>query len=205
VPLGFYSQSHGAVAFGFFHIETHLLLLQDRVFWCRDFCELVTDLARTKADSIFAARLAGWRMAGAKALGDLQGAIAGRRYVGFIGELYRRWPFPEDPGGFRQKPDGLAPPEEVAALAGRYGRPEQWEVSADPGRRELAIDSVVFDLQSAQALIDYVWRGGMPGWQRGRRPDYLLSAADTWRQSDNPFLQGMTLTPDKRGAMPVHP
>lgn len=199
MPLGFRSINRGVVAFGFFHIETHLMLLEDHVFWCRDFCELFTDLARTEAQSKFTARLPGWRMSAPGALGDLHGAIAGRSHTGLIGELYCRWPFPQDPAGFRQKPVGAAPPQEAAALADEYGQATSWEVSADPQAGELVIDDFRFDAPGARALAGYVWRGGMPGWQEGRRPDYLWSAAEIWRGSDNSFLSGMPLDPDDLG------
>ncbi len=199
MPLGFQSLSHGVVAFGFFNIETDLLLLDRQVFWCRDFCELASDLARTAPDRLFQAQLRAWAMPGPAELGDLHGAIAGVAHHGLIGELYRRWPFPADPAGFRQKPAGAAPRQEVQALVERFGQPRKLEVWADPERDEMALGELRFSPDGVRALLDYVWRGGMPGWLDGQRPDYLWEAAAAWRESRNPFVAGLGLDPRQVG------
>jgi hypothetical protein len=49
-PLLFESVSHCGLAFGFFNIETDMLLLDDYFFCASDFCRHVTDLARQHAD-----------------------------------------------------------------------------------------------------------------------------------------------------------
>jgi hypothetical protein len=41
MPLDFESLSHGTVAFGFFNIESDLLLLERSFFFASEFCELV--------------------------------------------------------------------------------------------------------------------------------------------------------------------
>jgi len=37
-------------------------------------------------------------------IGNLSGAIYGYEFTGFIGEVYKLFPFPESPSGFKQKP-----------------------------------------------------------------------------------------------------
>ena len=39
-------------------------------------------------------------------VGDLMGAIHGIRLVGFIGDTYKRFPFPAARADFKQNPDG---------------------------------------------------------------------------------------------------
>jgi hypothetical protein len=196
MPLAFQSLNRGTVAFGFFHIETDLVLLERRVFWCRQLCELFSDLAATGPDRELWARLPGWEPA---KLGDLHGAIAGVSHAGLIGELYRRWPFPADPAGFRQRAAGAAPREEVEAILAAHGRPVEWEVVAPRGGEALEVDGTAFDAAGVRALAAYVWRGGMPGWQEGRRPDYLWEAAEAWRAAANPLLAGLELHPGELG------
>jgi hypothetical protein len=196
MPLAFQSLNRGTVAFGFFHIETDLVLLERRVFWCRQLCELFSDLAATGPDREMWARLPGWEPA---ELGDLHGAIAGVSHAGLIGELYRRWPFPADPAGFRQKAAGAADRGEVAALLDRHGRRAEWEVIARRKGARLELDGTAFDPPGAKALAVYLWRGGMPGWQEGRRPDYLWEAAEAWRAAANPLLAGLELRPGELG------
>ena len=45
MPLAFESLSHGTVAFGFFNIESDMLLLDRYFFFAGDFCDCVTALA----------------------------------------------------------------------------------------------------------------------------------------------------------------
>lgn len=98
MPLAFQSISHGEIAFGFFNIETDCLLLDRLFFFCDDFCAAVDELRREGK-----AKLDGFTFDSREKIGDLLGAINGVRFTGFLGELYRRWPFPQDPEGFRQK------------------------------------------------------------------------------------------------------
>ncbi|MCA1793126.1 MAG: hypothetical protein LC660_04495 [Desulfobacteraceae bacterium] len=45
MPLSFDSASHGPAAFGFFNIESDMLLLERFFFFCDDFCTWITSLA----------------------------------------------------------------------------------------------------------------------------------------------------------------
>lgn len=199
MPLGFNSLNHGVIAFGFFNIETDLLLMQNRVFWCRDFCALFTDLGATEAHKIFQARLPAWIIQNQEDLGDLHGSIAGRTHYGLIGELYRRWPFPSDPAGFRQKPAGAATKAEVLEILERFGQQAELEIRAEASQDLCDLGGISFNGDGTRALANYVWRGGMPGWQDGQRPDYLWEAAADWRGAVNPLLAGMALDPNEVG------
>jgi hypothetical protein len=195
MPLGFHSLSHGLIAFGFFNIETDLLLMHQHVYWCRDFCELISDLAKTQPDRLFQARLKSWFIYDPADLGDLHGSIAGRTHYGLIGEIYRRWPFPEDMADFNQKPAGAAPKVEVMEIVERFGQARELEVSADAEKALLSLGEYQFNPNGSRALGDYVWRGGMPGWLGGERPDYLWEAAAGWREAVSPFVAGLPLDP----------
>ncbi len=195
MPLAFDSLNHGSVAFGFFHIETQMLILETRLFWAREFCGLMRRLARDGRPGRGEA-LPGW-VVESSSLGDLHGAIAGTRLHGFFGALYRRWPFPDSPEAFRQQPVGLAPPDEVEAELLRWGRARDLAVGF--GRDGLDLDGVRFSPAQASALVDYVWRGGMPGWAGGRRPGYVLEMANDLAERPSPLLPGLSFDPGRLG------
>jgi hypothetical protein len=199
VPLAFSSPTHGTIAFGFFHIETPMLLLQNHFFWARDFMEVMRDLAATQAHKWFQAELPAFVIDRPQDLGDLHGAIAGRARHGFLGALYARWPFPARPEEFRQKPRGAAPRREVLELIRRFGRPQTLPVEARPEEGLCYLGEIAFDPPGLRALVDYVWRGGMPGWEDGQRPDWLWEAAEVIRHSDSPWLGGLRLDPAEVG------
>jgi hypothetical protein len=179
MPLAFESRSHSTVAFGFFQIESHMLLLQDVFFFADDFCAAVESLAAKDS-----AALAGWRVPDRTAVGDLHGAMAGRDLGGFIGATYQRWPFPTNPSDFRQNPDGHQTRELVTPLADRFGNPESFELRWDPGAATVSLAEYVFGAGNFRRLLDYVARGGYPRWTDDRQPDYvqrmLASAANLW-------------------------
>lgn len=185
MPLAFESRSHGTVAFGFFQIESHMLLLNELFFFADDFCAAVETLAdQGKAELPGEAELAGWRIEGRVALGDLHGAIAGQILSGFIGATYARWPFPAAPEDFRQNPEGHQTRAEVAALVEPYGQAEVLTLRWDRTDDELAVDAYVFDAPGFRRLLDYVARGGHPCWTDHRQPDYvehmLARVANLW-------------------------
>lgn len=179
MPLAFESLSHATVAFGFFQIESHMLLLQDAFFFADDFCAAVDSLA---ADTT--APLAAWRIVDRANLGDLHGAIAGRDHRGFIGATYQRWPFPSTPELFRQNPDGHHTRDLVTSLAERFGRGEILELRWDRHAATVAVAEYVFATSDFRRLLDYVGRGGHPRWTDDRQPDYvqrtLARVANVW-------------------------
>lgn len=134
MPLGFPSLSHGTVAFGFFNIETDLLLL-DRYFLFADlFCVHISRLAGTAGEAVEEE----WdvhRISDRARIGDLMGAIHGVRYLGFIGEVYRRFPFPKDEAEFKQRPEGWRNRPVVEGILPSYAEGVRVPVSAEPGPR----------------------------------------------------------------------
>ena len=45
MPLSFKSENYGNIAFGFFNIESDMLLLENYFFFADDFCNLICNLA----------------------------------------------------------------------------------------------------------------------------------------------------------------
>jgi len=181
MPLAFRSASHGTVAFGFFHIETDLLLLERLLFFADDFCRAATVLRVPGADPAPRTSLAGWCIPDPRRLGDLHGAIAGRARWGFLGALYARWPFPRDPAAFRQQPEGFRNRAAAAELAARFGEPRSIPAAFDPIRRTLELGEYVFAAAEFDRMIAYVDRGGWPRWRDEVRPPYVAAMMSALR------------------------
>ena len=162
MPLAFDSTSHGSVAFGFFNIATHLLLLEELFFFADRFCRAVVDRRPAVA-------LEGWRVAD---VGDLHGAIAGVDLSGFIGATYRAFPFPARREDFRQQPDGDKNEAQVRKLIEPFGAPTNiWLRRREAGG--VAIGEYEFSAAGLAELIAYVVRGGMPRWRDDAPPAYV--------------------------------
>lgn len=168
MPLGFESTSHGSIAFGFFNIESDMLLLDPLFFFADDFCTAVE-----QAGEHGRAEIDGYRIDARDKIGDLHGAIAGRVFTGFIGSTYRVWPFPESPDDFKQNPDGFQTQDQVRALIGEFGQSETLPLVHDQAGEEVGIAEYKFSWPQFADLIAYVDRGGHPRWKDERRPDYV--------------------------------
>ena len=180
MPLAFPSQSHGEIAFGFFNIETDMLLLGSLFFFADDFCSAVLAL-----DGQDVAELPGWRIDDPVAVGSLHGAIAGRDLSGFLGATYALWPFPSAPEGFKQCPDGARHRADTEAMIGRFGRAE---VVSLRRQGEVWIGEYEFTPPAFAALLAYVDRGGYPRWRDERRPAYVDSMLERLRAADSSLL-----------------
>jgi hypothetical protein len=185
MPLAFPSLSHGTVAFGFYNVETDGLLLERLFFFCTDFCGAVCALADGEPDSGARSSVPGFAFARGGDIGDLMGAIRGTTREGFLGEVYRLWPFPEDPGAFRQKLHGASNRPAVEELLRRFARPVRVSLEAESGGGPVSIGEYRFSRAGFLALIDYVWRGGYPTWEgfeQGRRPPEVARLAAAARR-----------------------
>ena len=168
MPLAFQSASHGTVAFGYFNIEIDLLLLETRFFTAGRFCGAVVELDR--ADE---AAIEGWRIADPLRIGNLHGAIAGQDLSGFIGATYRRFPFPADPAGFRQSPEGAANNAWAEERIAGFGEAETIALTWDRPARRVSVGELVFDEPDFGELVAYVGRGGYPRWRDEVRPAHV--------------------------------
>lgn len=191
MPLTFQSASHGTVAFGFFNVETDCLLLDRVFFFCTDFCRAVSEWTAAPAGAPNATMPA-FAFSRREDMGDLMGAIHGTRYEGFLGEVYRLWPFPDDPRKFRQKLHGARNPGPVEALLRSRASQVQLVVCADPWNDRVWIGPYAFTRRGFADLLEYVLRGGYPTWEgyeEGRMPEYVRSlrgAAQVFRQGRSP-------------------
>jgi hypothetical protein len=166
MPLAFPSISHKIIAFGFFNIEIDMLLLENLFFFAGEFCRAAVELSESCASGID-----GWRIDERGKIGNLQGAIAGVDLSGFIGATYRRFPFPKEPGDFRQNPGGSANRAWVEERIGRFGRPER--IRLDRAGSTVSVGEIAFDPGAFSDLIAYVDRGGYPRWKDEIRPAYV--------------------------------
>ncbi len=172
MPLAFDSLSHGKIAFGFFNIETDLLLLNRYFFFASDFC-------RYLVEAVPYLRAGDWETAWTivriedDRIGDLMGAIHGVDLRGFIGEVYRHFPFPPDPAGFKQNTRGFQTRSVLEPILTDYGRAEEIPVRFRRKENEVAIGEYGFDQENFQELIFYIEQGGYPRWRDGRQPGYV--------------------------------
>jgi hypothetical protein len=181
MPLAFRSASHGVVAFGFFNIETDLLLLERLFFFADDFCRAATTLRAPAAGADPRTTLDGWSIADRRRFGDLHGSIAGHARWGFLGAAYERWPFPERPEAFRQQPEGWRNRDAATELIARFGEACPIPAAFDATRRRLVLGGYEFEPPEFDRLIAYVDRGGWPRWRGDERPPYVAAMMSALR------------------------
>ena len=171
MPISFSSKSHGNIPIGFFNIETDMLLMGHYFFFSTDFCEWVIEWAGT--DDLNDDEKIVYAIQQREKIGNLAGAIHGYEFTGFFGEVYKLFPFPESPAGFKQKPHGtqnrLAVEQTIHPFA------IQLKVPVVFHRKNLCIDfgDYTFSAVVFQEIIKYIEAGGMPGWLNGKPPDYV--------------------------------
>ena len=174
MPLAFESMNHGTIAFGFFNIDSDLLLLEQYFLFGSEFCQHISNMAENADEEQLKATWLVYTIEDRRQIGDLMGAIHGIRFSGFIGELYRRYPFPEEPEAFKQKPEGYLNQAVVREMISGYARQVPLPVEANHRTSEVDIGAYKFSRTTFQELITYVWQGGYPRWRDGIRPDYVL-------------------------------
>ncbi len=175
MPLAFSSLSHGEIAFGFFNIDTDMLLLEHYFFFADQFCETVSKMAGAQALATCRDSWGIYDIQPPEKVGDLMGAIHGIRYTGFIGAVYRKFPFPARPEDFKQKPDGHQNREVVEALIADYATSRSVPVVINESDQTVQIGDYHFAFSTFQELIRYVWRGGYPQWKNAARPACVLA------------------------------
>lgn len=191
MPLAFESLSHGTIAFGFFNIDSDMLLLERYFFFATDFCSKISDLSALEngaaVDSTFEILEIGDPMK----IGDLMGAIRGIRHTGFIGDTYLRYPFPRRPEDFKQRPQGHETRAEFEEMIAPYSEKKVIPVTADSSAMRAEIGSYAFGAATFHELLDYVWRGGYPRWKDEKRPDYVSKMRVDVEQSNHWLFRGV--------------
>ena len=194
MPLEFESLSHGKVAFGFFNIETDLILLNHYFFFASDFCRFVSEIPDSTNEEPFEASWEVYSIEDGGDIGNLMGAIHGIDHRGFIGEVYRLFPFPREKEKFRQKTEGFKTRTIIEGLVRNYARKIPISFTIDPQRDRVAIGEFVFTRDWFRELIRYVWLGGYPRWKDNLRPGYVLSMKERIGKSRNFMFKGLRLT-----------
>jgi hypothetical protein len=192
MPLSFSTLNHGGVAFGFFNIETDLLLLNHNFFFADVFCKAVNQLAEREPDDFSEMTWPAYRLAETD-IGDLHGAIRGTRLVGFIGDVYRQFPFPRDPRAFKQNPEGYQTRDLITGLIQKYAQPSTINVLPERDSETIQIGEFLFSRVGFCELLDYVWVGGYPRWKLEKRPPYLTQMKTKVENSRHPLFKGLAL------------
>ena len=193
MPLEFESISHGTVAFGFFNIETDMILLNHYFLFAEDFCHSVSAIAESLRGEKFKTSWDIYLIEDREKIGNLMGAIHGVDHRGFIGEVYQRFPFPKRREEFKQKPEGFKIKAEIEDMVQNYATRTAIPILIDQKMDQIVIGEFVFSRSVFQDLIQYVWVGGFPRWRENLRPAYVLSMKEKIEQSGKFLFEGLTL------------
>ena len=191
MPLAFESLSHGTIAFGFFNIESDMLLLDHYFFFANDFCKHIEKMADCQSNKKLTDICQVYHISDPQHIGDLNGAIHGIRYYGFIGEVYRRYPFPEREENFKQKTDGHTTRSVLEETILKYAQTTKIKISVSADYGMIDIGPYCFSRTSFHQLINYVWRGGYPRWKDEVRPDYVMSMKETLSKNPQGIFDGV--------------
>ena len=172
MPLLFKSLSHGEIPFGFFNIETDMLLLNNYFFFAGDACNHIIEFASHATHENCRANWDVYILE-EKQIGNLMGAITGVDLSGFIGEVYGHFPFPCREEEFKQHPEGSKNREFVENIVRGYAPLTRIKVVLDPATGTAKIGDYLFDKSGFKELLTYLWLGGYPRWMEGVRPDYV--------------------------------
>ncbi len=194
MPLAFPSLSHGQVAFGFFNIDTDLLLLEHYFIFADRFCGHISRLADSALTDSARELWAFFRVEPHSEIGDLMGAIHGVRHTGLIGEVYTRFPFPSVQSEFKQKPDGDRTRTVIEEILRRYAVEVQIPFVAERSTEIIRIGEYRFSRHAFLQLVDYVWVGGYPRWKDEIRPGYVVEMKESAEQSSNWLFKDLKLS-----------
>lgn len=190
MPLAFHSLSHGEVAFGFFNIDTDMLLLDVHFFFGDDFSAAVSELASLDWDGPARVSVDAYTLDRSR-VGNLIGAIHGIEFRGFIGDVYKRFPFPTEEDKFRQQPEGSETRGVIEEMIRPYAGRSTISIICDDRRLTVDIGGYLFERAVFHDLILYVWRGGYPRWRDGLRPSYVMEMMQAAERSRNLLFRGL--------------
>src|SRR4030042_3417564 len=173
MPLEFDSLSHGRVVFGFFNIETDMILLEHYFLSAQDFCRYMTQAAK-ESHPIYQTVWEVYLIKHGSDIGNLMGAIYGIDFRGFIGEVYKLFPFPKHQEDFKQKPEGNHTRALMERLIQKYTSKTDIHFMMDQKTEQINIGEYLFGKLSFHELIKYIWMGGFPRWKDNLRPDYVF-------------------------------
>jgi hypothetical protein len=191
MPLAFESISHGTIAFGFFNIDSDMLLLDRYFFFATEFTKYISSMAEIEKDRDSEPLWQVYYIADPGDIGDLMGAIHAVHYTGFIGETYRRLPFPVNPEDFKQKQEGYMNREIVESMIKKYAEACRITVAVDEKTQQITIGAYRFTRAVFHQLLNYVWCGGYPRWKDEVRPGYVMAMKKAVENSDNSLFAGI--------------
>lgn len=194
MPLAFESTNHGTIAFGFFNIDSDMLLLDHLFFFSTEFAKYISDLAHAPADHPFTSVWEGYHIKRPQDIGDLMNAIHGIEFRGFIGEVYKLFPFPQDSRMFRQKPEGTSTKRTIERMIRRYAKPEKILLNVNRPGDEVEISRYKFSRKVFQDMVLYVWLGGYPRWTQDSPPGYIREMKQDVELSAHPVFDGISFS-----------
>jgi len=193
MPLAFESLNRGTVAFGFFNIDTDLLLLQQYFLFADDFCAHLIRMAGDSRGEPFETAWEVYSIVDPRNIGDLVAAIHGVRHTGFIGAVYKRFPFPKREAEFKQKPEGSQNRTLMISLLQRWAVSQTIPVRMDQEHETVSIGEYLFTKDVFHQLIHYVWGGGYPRWRDEIRPAYVTEMKGKLEKSNRWLMKGLAL------------
>jgi len=192
MPLEFESISHGKIAFGFFNVETDMILLNQTFLFAEDFCRHIAQ-ATEKSNLIYETLWSVYLIEDQADMGNPMGAIYGIDLEGFIGEVYKLFPFPKHQEDFKQNPEGFKNRILIEELIRKFAKRLDIPFVVNQRDGKIGIGDYLFNRVSFQELIKYIWLGGFPRWKDGIRPDYVLAMKKMIEQSKNYLFEGLIL------------
>jgi hypothetical protein len=193
MPLEFQSISHGKIAFGFFNIETDMILLNQYFLFANDFCDDISEIAEIPLKEIYESSWDIYLIENNVDMGNLMGAIYGIDLRGFIGEVYKLFPFPKHQEDFKQNPEGFKNQILIDELIQKFAKRLNISFVIHQKDDKIGIGEYFFNRTSFQELIKYIWLGGFPRWKDGIRPEYVLAMKGMIEQSQNHIFDGLIL------------
>jgi hypothetical protein len=167
-----------------------MLLLDVHFFFADDFSAVLSGLASLEGDGPARVDLDAYTL-DRGVIGNLMGAIHGIEFRGFIGEVYKRFPFPAEEEKFKQQPEGSGTRGIIEEMIKPYAGRRAISITCDDRHLTVDIGGYVFDRAGFQDLILYVWLGGYPRWRDGLRPAYVMDMMQAAERSRNPLFQGL--------------
>ena len=124
------------------------------------------------------------------------GAQLGISFEGFMGELYKSYPFPEKRKDFRQNTHGYLSRPNVEPIIAKWGVRKNIEVLINHELAQVRIGEYHFTKSVFHDLIRYLWRGGLPKWQSEGRPGYVIEMKNRLQESQNRIFNGLSFIDD---------
>ncbi len=116
----------------------------------------------------------GWLIDDPYKVGNVNAAIQGIDLSGFIGATYRKYPFPKEPQGFKQKPYGAENQAVFSELIAGFGKPQCIRLGWQAADQTVSLAEITLERVQFMQLIGYVDRGGYPRWENEVRPAYVV-------------------------------